>query len=79
VRGQRTRTNARTRKGPRKAIRDNGNQGNENSNARAQEVKKNVAEGIAHIMLRSTTLVTITDRQATPGWATPAVRLHGFA
>jgi hypothetical protein len=74
MRGQRTRTNARTRKGPRKG-------------ARAEEIKrlkitswqsscqyrrtrvrkkvrKNVADGIAHVHASfNNTIITITDRQ----------------
>ena len=95
VRGQRTRTNARTRKGPRKAAiklqragRQDRNQDHEHmatrphrrrqqlqqtASARARKkVKKNVAEGIAHVHASfNNTIVTITDRQGnTLSWAT---------
>jgi hypothetical protein len=40
--------------GPRKAIRNKVNHGNETSYARRKKVKKNVAEGIAHIHASST-------------------------
>src|SRR3989337_1878150 len=95
LRGQRTRTNARTRKGPRKAaIKLNvpvgkaaypGNsimatrttptqqQLQQTASARTRKkVKKNVAEGIAHVHASfNNTIVTITDRQGNVlSWAT---------
>ena len=97
VRGQRTRTNARTRKGPRKAAiklnvpagkarcnakRDHDmaskttpstQQLQQTASARARKkVKKNVAEGIAHVHASfNNTIITITDRQGnTLSWAT---------
>src|SRR3569623_124844 len=73
VRGQRTRTNARTRKGPRKAIKKKRLIMATKTAARVRKkVKKNVAEGIAHIHASfNNTIVTITDRQGNAlSWAT---------
>ena len=86
VRGQRTRTNARTRKGPRKAAIKVMQAGHhlaarpwttgfamaKASTRVRKKVKKNVAEGIAHIHASfNNTIVTITDRQGnTLAWAT---------
>ena len=81
VRGQRTRTNARTRKGPRKRgarteeVMPAGRNARERShmakppvNTAAQrvrkKVRKNVADGIAHVHASfNNTIITITDRQ----------------
>ena len=92
VRGQRTRTNARTRKGPRKAaIKAGGGDADDGQVTRSRnattwqqqhiakaatrvrkKVKKNVAEGIAHIHASfNNTIITITDRQGNAlSWAT---------
>ncbi len=95
VRGQRTRTNARTRKGPRKAApgvaveADAAKASSRGQDTRTQrmaqqpttegraararkKVKKNVAEGIAHIHASfNNTIITITDRQGNAlSWAT---------
>ena len=95
VRGQRTRTNARTRKGPKKAragisskpaaarpaqVTSEGRSRHGNKHRRTEDrrprarkkVKKNVAEGIAHIHASfNNTIITITDRQGNAlSWAT---------
>ena len=82
VRGQRTRTNARTRKGPRKkrtsAIRrkvtvpDMQHSKSMELTVNRQKVKKNVVDGVAHVHASfNNTIVTITDRQGnTLSWST---------
>ena len=67
LRGQRTKTNARTRKGPRKPIK----MAKTPTKAR-KRAKRQVADGMAHIHASfNNTIVTITDRQGNAlAWAT---------
>lgn len=74
LRGQRTKTNARTRKGPRKPIKNSRKveyNGKQPTRAR-KRVRKQVADGVAHIHASfNNTIVTITDRQGNAlAWAT---------
>ena len=68
VRGQRTSTNARTRKGPKKMIKNNFITGlkiwpKQQLKSR-KRVKKTVVDGVAHIHASfNNTIITITDRQ----------------
>ena len=58
VRGQRTKTNARTRKGPRRTVANK----NKKVVTRKKKAKRNVAKGVAHIHSTfNNTIVTITD------------------
>ena len=74
LRGQRTKTNARTRKGPRKPIKrsENISMATPEKKTTRKKVKKTVVDGIAHIHASfNNTIVTITDRQGnTLSWAT---------
>ena len=86
VRGQRTRTNARTRKGPRKAVRlvqvghrrlieqkeANTWPRHPPQRASARRRRRVVSEGIAHVHASfNNTIITITDRQGNAlSWAT---------
>ena len=85
LRGQRTRTNARTRKGPRRRLRGSHSTSSVRSGlaelrtrktdmaeAKKKKVKKHVVDAIAHIHASfNNTIITITDRQGNAlSWAT---------
>ena len=69
LRGQRTRTNARTRKGPRRPIKRVSLKW---LKPKKKKVKKHVVDAIAHIHASfNNTIITITDRQGNAlSWAT---------
>src|SRR5690606_10080637 len=72
LRGQRTRTNARTRKGPRKPIRKEGIATAKPAAKTRKKLKRVVTAGVAHVHASfNNTIITITDRQGNAlSWAT---------